>query len=485
MRKLLTALFLGGLAFAQTTVVLSPVPKLQFFDNSGRPLAFGCVFTYTSTTVTPLATYTDYTGVTQNANPVILSSGGFASIWLQAGLNYTLRVKSSGGTNCASGTQLYSIDGIGGGSAQATTVVPYSPTPQFIDGSQNQLFEITLTGNAVSQPLVVSGVTPPGLITWQITQDGIGGHTFGWPVNVLGGAPIGLSPNQVTTQHFVWNGITAWAVGPATIGVGPELSTGTLRVTGDATISGLATVGSSLLVGTTLNVGSTGLFGGAITAPGFYTPTANPATAGLFRLAASDQACWRDTGNTTNLCIFSDAIGINHYLNVDSVHLGATGSGSTIFATDSTNLALFAGNVTASNGRSVLVGAGNAAGGVFSGGGIILNPGRGNGGGAAGIVQISNGMNADSGGSGAGFEHTRTGSCTTAAAAGATCSTTVSWATAFADANYTLVCTIDTPTNVPYVLSTDTKGANSFHVVIAALTAAAASGTLNCIAAHD
>jgi hypothetical protein len=264
MKKLLVSLLLGGLALAQTSVILAPVPKLQFFDNSGRPLAFGCVFTYVSTTVTPLATYTDYTGTTLNANPVILSAGGFASIWLQAGVSYTLRVKSAGGSNCASGTQLYSVDGISGASSQATTIVPFSPTPQFTDSSQNQLFTITLTGNAVSQPLVVAGVTPPGLITWQITQDGVGGRTFGWPVNVVGGAPVGTAPNQVTTQHFIWNGSNATALGPAVTGIGPSLSTGAITATG-------AISGSS-----TLSITGAGTFGGDLSTSGnLITPTFN------------------------------------------------------------------------------------------------------------------------------------------------------------------------------------------------------------------
>jgi hypothetical protein len=39
-----------------TPVVLAPLPQLQFFDQTGIPLAFGCVFTYQVATVTPLGT---------------------------------------------------------------------------------------------------------------------------------------------------------------------------------------------------------------------------------------------------------------------------------------------------------------------------------------------------------------------------------------------------------------------------------------------
>jgi len=200
-----------------------PVPLPQFFDTVGLPLAFGCVFTYQSGSTTPLATYTDLTGSVTNANPVILNSSGFPSngsslvgIWLQAGQAYTIKVMSSGGTNCASGSTIYSVNGIGGGVTQLTTNVTYSATPTFVDASQNQLFTITLTGNATSQPLTAVGVVPPGFVTWQITQDAFGGHTFSWPANTVGGATICSTGNCVTQQTFIWNGTNATAVGAAT-----------------------------------------------------------------------------------------------------------------------------------------------------------------------------------------------------------------------------------------------------------------------------
>jgi hypothetical protein len=66
--------------------------------------------------------------------------------------------------------------------------------------------------------------------------------------------------------------------------------------------------------------------------------------------------------------------------------------------------------------------------------------------GAAGLVfGFSNtGAKADAGG----FKHKRgTAGCATAAAAGALCTTTVTWTTAFADANYTVSCTGDAVTS--------------------------------------
>ena len=61
---------------------LTPEPKLQFFSTAGVPLAGGKIYTYDAGTTTPLATFADSAGITNNPNPVILDSRGEASIWL-------------------------------------------------------------------------------------------------------------------------------------------------------------------------------------------------------------------------------------------------------------------------------------------------------------------------------------------------------------------------------------------------------------------
>lgn len=66
--------------------VLTPQPKMQFTTAAGVPLSGGKVYTYVAGTTTPQATYTDYTGATPNANPVILDSRGEANIWLGSAL---------------------------------------------------------------------------------------------------------------------------------------------------------------------------------------------------------------------------------------------------------------------------------------------------------------------------------------------------------------------------------------------------------------
>lgn len=88
---------------AQVPVTLGPVPKAQFLDNAGAPLAGGKVYTYKAGTNVQLATYTDSTGTVVNSNPIILDAAGRASIWFQ-GQAYKIVVDDS------SGSIIYTVD---------------------------------------------------------------------------------------------------------------------------------------------------------------------------------------------------------------------------------------------------------------------------------------------------------------------------------------------------------------------------------------
>jgi hypothetical protein len=64
------------------------VLKQRFFDSNGDPLVGGKVYSYQAGTSTPIATYTDQGGLTQNSNPIILDANGEASIWIIGSSNY-------------------------------------------------------------------------------------------------------------------------------------------------------------------------------------------------------------------------------------------------------------------------------------------------------------------------------------------------------------------------------------------------------------
>ena len=78
------------------TTSLSPTPKLQFFDANGAPLVGGLLYTYEAGSTTPLASYTDSTGVSANTNPIVLDSRGEANVWLGTE-SYKLALYTSAG----------------------------------------------------------------------------------------------------------------------------------------------------------------------------------------------------------------------------------------------------------------------------------------------------------------------------------------------------------------------------------------------------
>ncbi len=112
---LILALTLIGLGILRAQVSVRPLPwvKSQFFSSAGKPLAYGRICTFTAGTSTPLATYTDSTGVTANANPVVLDAGGYGSIWL-TGASYKIVAYAAPFTSCTATGAVWTMDGVSG-----------------------------------------------------------------------------------------------------------------------------------------------------------------------------------------------------------------------------------------------------------------------------------------------------------------------------------------------------------------------------------
>ena len=98
-----------------------------------------------------------------------------------------------------------------------TTVIGASPAPTFQMQGNVQLFQFTLTGDAASSTLETAGMAVPALIIFEITQDGVGGHAFTWPANVLGGASPNGGAGETTSQLFYFDGINAIAITGGTV----------------------------------------------------------------------------------------------------------------------------------------------------------------------------------------------------------------------------------------------------------------------------
>ena len=93
-------------------VNLSPIGNgFQFFSNDGLPLNAGKIYTYQAGSTTPLATYTSSSGLTANANPIILGTGGRPpnDIWLLEGYFYKFVLKDSSDVTIQTYDNLYGI----------------------------------------------------------------------------------------------------------------------------------------------------------------------------------------------------------------------------------------------------------------------------------------------------------------------------------------------------------------------------------------
>lgn len=190
-------------------VALSPVARQQFFGADGIPLAGGQLFTYIGGTTTPQATYTDSTGTILNSNPIILDSGGFASIWLSASV-YKFVLQD------ALGVTQWTVDGILGG-----------------NGSQNLL---------ASQKFTAGGTftVPAGVNSAKVTVIAAGGGGGGATAAVSGGGG-GAGGSAIKWLSGLTSGgtlaVVVGASGAVTVGASgsaggdSSVSSGTIAIT--------------------------------------------------------------------------------------------------------------------------------------------------------------------------------------------------------------------------------------------------------------
>lgn len=75
-----------------TTAQVANSPIWKFFDNSGKPLSYGLVYSYAAGTLTPQATYPSSSEATPNTNPVVLNFRGECALWFDPSSSYKINV---------------------------------------------------------------------------------------------------------------------------------------------------------------------------------------------------------------------------------------------------------------------------------------------------------------------------------------------------------------------------------------------------------
>lgn len=77
------------------TGVIATIPRIQFSNALGLPLAGGRLYTYLAGTTTPETTYQDQDLTDANENPITLDSTGSCMIWLDPNKSYKFLLKSA------------------------------------------------------------------------------------------------------------------------------------------------------------------------------------------------------------------------------------------------------------------------------------------------------------------------------------------------------------------------------------------------------
>ena len=223
-------------------IVLSTPPYSAFYDDNGNPLSGGKVYTYLAGTSTPRATYTDQSGSTPNANPVILDAAGRASIWLDDSAAYKFTVTTS--ADVVVRTQ--------------DNITPFSTASGL--AVLGNIAANTLVGNNTGSP-----ATPTALTTAQVL------------------AMLNISSNTGMRRQTVVSGPVG-TTGLAAFGG----STGSTTVTASGTLVVSAAQGAATRFGTIVNPSWTGL--------------STNGTMFLFLDVAADGTC--TTGSTTQTPVY-------------------------------------------------------------------------------------------------------------------------------------------------------------------------------------
>lgn len=238
------------------TAFLSPLGGAgwQFFDNQGRVLQGGKLFTYLAGSTTPTPTWIDYLLAVANANPVILNSAGRPpnEIWLNTEVSGYKFVLTDANNNILGTWDNISASGGGGGGSITEWVVngldvTYTAGNDFtVQGDQRGLFHVNrrlqyISGTGTNYGYVASNSYDSGanLTTVTIAPDTVGPDANLSVVNYALLDSVNVSvPQQYlkTGDNIVVNSITANS------GNITNFSSSNVTITG-GTISGIAGFG--------------------------------------------------------------------------------------------------------------------------------------------------------------------------------------------------------------------------------------------------
>jgi hypothetical protein len=172
---------------------LSPIGNEQQFDANGDPLVGGKILTYLAGSTTPTATYTDDTGGTPQANPIILNALGLpdssAPIWLAEGVAYKFVFQDADGV--ATRAPVDDISGVNDAATSASEWVESGFVPTYVSATS-----FTVPGDQTDTLLAgrrVKTTNTAGTVYSSISASVFGAATTVTVVNDSGTLDSGLS----------------------------------------------------------------------------------------------------------------------------------------------------------------------------------------------------------------------------------------------------------------------------------------------------
>lgn len=315
----------------------SPIPVIFFDeeDDLGQPLANGKLYAYYAGTSTPRNTYSEPTGTTLNAHPIILNSAGRCSVWLEEGGAYKWILKDK------DDNVIWTKDNVGfinlsGTSSYAASISALRDVPV----GQSDFATVVMTGsNALSYAWdefstagdngysIILSTSAPSIGRWVLKSDQtISSSVFTNLADAI--LKIGITPTTITISKT--ETLTADLIVPANI---------TLKVLHGGSIAGAFTLTmNGILESDEINIiaaATTVIFGAA----GIHTIKSR--WFNTFALAIA--SC----GSSNVVLEHSTAMSITNHLTIPSnVTLRIMNSGATLDVGNTLTLTIY-GNVEA------------------------------------------------------------------------------------------------------------------------------------------
>jgi hypothetical protein len=278
----------------QTYVPMSDA-KVQFLDNSADPCSSCKLYVYETGTTTLQDSWTDSTGGTANANPVVTDSSGRANVWLNKTRSYKFKLDTSADVT------LWTVDNVASQFSSSTiTVGSGSAADIFLNYDGNATDFTICLDDSGDDLIIANGTTCGSNSAITIQGDGTEDVTIAADLTVLGPGPhaVGgalLDYGRMSLRgNYTSGGASSLASllyvdGALTGASGDTTSLAQVHVTGSIATQN---VGNTIATVATLILDEA-----TITANDTVTNSATLYISGVASEATNDYAIWVDDGN--------------------------------------------------------------------------------------------------------------------------------------------------------------------------------------------